>query len=150
MDKYGSFAGVNGFGCAMDCLHGIERIRAVAVDNGQATKPAIILGHNGIRGLLGHGNRYAVAVVLNDEDHRQTLTACAIQRLEYISFRTRGLALTAKDYRVRIIILDRASKPRGVLRVIPCRRRNVPYANRDLRKVIAHVTAAGGYVRALR
>src|SRR6185503_12907734 len=113
---------VNYFSSAAHRLDGVEWISAVAVDYRQTAQPPKILGHHWVRSLLGDRDRYSVAVVLNDEDDRQPLAACAVERFEYVAFRAGRLALAAKHDRVGVIVLDCAPEAGGVLSVVPgCR-----------------------------
>src|SRR5207244_6083764 len=87
-------ASVDYVGRATYCFGGVEWISAVAVDDGQTAQPSKILGHDRICGLFADRYRYAIAVVLHDEDDGQPLATCAVERFEHVALRTSRLALT--------------------------------------------------------
>src|SRR5262245_50848524 len=118
--EHRTVATVHDVGRATYGFRRVEGVGAVAVDDRQTAKPTKILGDDRISGLFADWHRYAIAVVLHDEDDRQSLAARAVECLEYVAFRTGRLALTAESNRVGVVVLDRAPQPCGVLRVIAC------------------------------
>src|SRR5262249_46898506 len=142
----GTISGADSLDRVIDSPGRIERIGPIAVDNGKPPQTAKVLRHYGVRGYLGDGDGYPVAVVLDHEDYRQALAAGPVQGLKYISFGRCGISHTAKDTRVRIVVFDGPAQTRRVLGMIARRGGNAPDADGDFCEVIAHMPAAAGDV----
>ena len=80
------------FGCS-EYIHRIKYIFAITVEDLQVFESGEIICHFPSGSLIFLRNRNAIAVILDNKQHRQFLIACTINGFVNITFRYRGFAL---------------------------------------------------------
>ena len=135
------------------CLHGVHRVEDILPITEERLEMAytgVVLPDTWISRLLMRRYGDAVAVALQDEDHRQALTSCPIDRLEDIAFGGRRFAVRSDSHPIDAIVVQGTCQPDGL-----CIMRR--YTGGDIMDppvylgvMIRHVTSATSRVRSLR